>query len=510
MVNNLSGWHGATLPRVAYAVLWGLVLLVLGAVVFAGGALPWGYLAGDEFQRLLGQTVLQAALSASLSVAVGLLLAYLRHHADPRWVPGGLTALLNTVPVMPTLVVVLMIVAAFGRQGWLSMPGGLFGLSGILLAHVFLNAPWVASQLALQWRRVPVNQQRLVVQLGLGHWRAFLLLLWPRTQSLLVVQWWLVFLLCFTSFAIVLVLGGGPKWATLEVALFQAIKLDFDLGRAALLALAQLAILAPLAWFGSKSPALVSVDRSSSVSVSPSRWCALLYWALVSAWLVPMAALAWRGIGAQTLAVWSQPAVQNAAITSLWVGLVCATTVVALAWVLGQLRRSQSPLDRALSLSAWVAFMLPMQVLALGLFLLARSGGWMSSAVAVMVSNVLLCLPFVGAVLWPAMDRHHARSDRLCVQWRLRGWLRIQRLDWPVLRPMLVWGWVFAFGLSLGDFGVVALFGSQDFQTLPYLLYQKLGSYRSHDAFALALWLWLPLWALFAIAQRIRSAHATG
>ena len=51
----------------------------------------------------------------------------------------------------------------------------------------------------------------------------------------------LVFLLCMTSFAVALTLGGGPRATTLELAIYQAVRFDFDLGRAAWLALIQFA-----------------------------------------------------------------------------------------------------------------------------------------------------------------------------------------------------------------------------------------------------------------------------
>lgn len=50
----------------------------------------------------------------------------------------------------------------------------------------------------------------------------------------------LVFALCFTSFAIVMTLGGGPKATTIEVAIFQAIRFDFDLAKAVYLSLLQM------------------------------------------------------------------------------------------------------------------------------------------------------------------------------------------------------------------------------------------------------------------------------
>ena len=41
--------------------------------------------------------------------------------------------------------------------------------------------------------------------------------------------------------------------------------------------------------------------------------------------------------------------------------------------------------------------------------------------------------------------------------------------------------------LSLGDFGVIALFGGGDLITLPYLMAERLGAYRIDEAGAVAL-----------------------
>ncbi|WP_413699442.1 hypothetical protein ACLKMH_18570 [Psychromonas sp. KJ10-10] len=59
----------------------------------------------------------------------------------------------------------------------------------------------------------------------------------------------LVFMLCFTSFATVMALGGGPKSTTIELAIYQAIKFDFDLQSGALLALWQMILCTAVAIF---------------------------------------------------------------------------------------------------------------------------------------------------------------------------------------------------------------------------------------------------------------------
>ena len=49
-------------------------------------------------------------------------------------------------------------------------------------------------------------------------------------------------MLCLTSFAVVLTLGGGPRSTTVEVAIYQSLRFDFDPARAVMLALLQLGL----------------------------------------------------------------------------------------------------------------------------------------------------------------------------------------------------------------------------------------------------------------------------
>ncbi|NIP75463.1 MAG: hypothetical protein GTN90_05530, partial [Xanthomonadales bacterium] len=71
-------------------------------------------------------------------------------------------------------------------------------------------------------------------------------------------------MLCFTSFALVLMLGGGPQASTLEVAIYEAARLDFDLARAATLSLIQLAICALVLLVLARFPAEWSYGRGAA------------------------------------------------------------------------------------------------------------------------------------------------------------------------------------------------------------------------------------------------------
>ena len=112
----------------------------------------------------------------------------------------------------------------------------------MVLAHVFFNVALVARLLLQGWLAIPAEQFRLAAQLGFGPRDVFRRIEAPMLREVLPGAFVLVFLLCMTSFAVALTLGGGPRATTVELAIYQAVRFDFDLGRAAWLALIQFAL----------------------------------------------------------------------------------------------------------------------------------------------------------------------------------------------------------------------------------------------------------------------------
>ena len=102
--------------------------------------------------------------------------------------------------------------------------------------------PLVARLLLQGWLAIPAEQFRLAAQLGFAPGDVFRRIELPMLRDVLPGAFVLVFLLCMTSFAVALTLGGGPRATTVELAIYQALRFDFDLGRAAWLALIQFAL----------------------------------------------------------------------------------------------------------------------------------------------------------------------------------------------------------------------------------------------------------------------------
>jgi thiamine transport system permease protein len=331
----------------------------------------------------------------------------------------------------------------------------------------------------------------------------------------------LVLMLCITSFTIVLTLGGGPGATTLEVAIYQTLRFDFDPARAVVLTAMQLALtlvlVAILARFGGNPDATGELAVSSRRHSLPSRTESLSNAAVIalSAFFVvgPLAAVVVSGLGADLGRLAGEASVRRAVATSLALAFAAAFLALGLSLSRATARRAiDNPsrgarpglLERACDQGAAMILAFPPIVIGAGWFVLLRHAGDVFSFAPVMVVavNAAMAMPFVMRAIRPAHDRSAVRHDRLAQSLGIRGLSRWRLIDWPVLRGPLLTGFAFAAALSLGDLGVIALFGSQEVQTLPYLLLLRLGSYRTEDAAGLALILALMTLALIWLAAR--------
>ena len=138
---------------------------------------------------------------------------------------------------------------------------------------------------------------------------------------------------------------------------------------------------------------------------------------------------------------------------------------------------------------AGFVLVVPPIVIGTGWFMLLRQSTDVLALAPVMVVavNAVMAMPLVLRALRPAYDSAGGRHDRIAAQLGIAGWNRLRLIDWPVMRRPVFTALSFAMALSLGDLGVIALFGSDSVQTLPYLLYSRMGSYRTEDAAGLAL-----------------------
>lgn len=200
--------------------------------------------------RSLRFTILQAALSTLLTLIVGLPAAYLfsRYLFPGKQLLRSLTA----IPfILPTVVVAAGFNALIGSRGWLNLLAmDLFdlssppinimnSLSAIVLAHVFYNTTIIIRVVGSAWIQMDTRQEQAGRILGASPVRNFIEVTLPLLLPSILSATLLVFLFDFTSFGVILMMGG-PQYTTLEVEIYlQAMHL-FNLPLAALLSAIQM------------------------------------------------------------------------------------------------------------------------------------------------------------------------------------------------------------------------------------------------------------------------------
>jgi thiamine transport system permease protein len=499
-------------------MLWAAVLVAaaLGVLNLGSmGAVIWraetGARLGAADWAAARFTLWQALLSAVFSVALAIPVA--RALNRRRFAGRGMVIVLMGAPfILPVLVAVAGLLAVFGRNGLvndlLTMAGipplGIYGLHGVVLAHVFFNLPLSVRLLLQGWARIPAEHQRLAVALGFGGWARLRHVEGPMLARVVPGALAVVFLICLTSFAVALTLGGGPRATTLELAIYQAFRFDFDLGRAALLALVQAAIgVAALLLLARLTLPDTGVGGLDRIAPPPpgglARAVDALSITLAALFLlVPLALVVARGAGH----VAGLPAAVWLALShSLAVAAMSVTLLAILAGVL-----TLAALDRRWPEGVgMVALASSPLVIGTGAFIVihpladpARLALPMTALV-----NAAMALPFALRALLPAARRAETDFARLSAALGLGYRAHLRLVLWPRMRRPAGFALGLGAALSMGDLGVIVLFAQTGNETLPLQLQRLMGAYRSDDAAGAALVLLVVSLLAFVLVERI-------
>ncbi|HEY7600381.1 MAG TPA: ABC transporter permease subunit, partial [Candidatus Limnocylindrales bacterium] len=219
------------------------VAAIIAAGLAPGGALDLAPLLetlGAPFVREVAWfTLWQAVVSTLLTVVLALPGAYAFARFD--FPAKRLLGALAIVPfVLPTVVVAAAFLALLGPRSPL-----VHSIWVILAAHVFYNYAIVLRLVGGAWAQLDPRLVDAARMLGASRWRAFREVTWPLLRPAVASASSIVFLFTFTSFGVILLLGG-PRFATLEVEIYRQVAQLLDLPAAAALALLQMAALLAL------------------------------------------------------------------------------------------------------------------------------------------------------------------------------------------------------------------------------------------------------------------------
>jgi thiamine transport system permease protein len=507
----------------------------LGAILARGlrangaPASPIDVLTDPVTRDVVWFTVWQATASTVLTIAVAFPAAYVLGRYD---FPGrAAVRALVTVPfVLPTVVVALAFLAILPpslERGWLA----------ILIAHAFFNVAVVVRVVGTFWASLDPRTGEAAATLGAGPWRRFREVTLPLLAPALAAAAAIAFLFSFTSFGIVLILGG-PTYSTLETEIYnQAVRI-FDLRAAAVLSLVQLACVALVVVVTTRLEAKLAVRGQQRAErdvlrkprtageraiVAGSLGGLALFLGLPLAVLVERSLAvegghsfrAYRALAQPTTALLARP--WEAILNSL----VYATGATLIALVVGGLAafaiagsKSRGPGTRFLD----GLLMLPLGVSAVMLgfgFVIAfdrapidfRSAPWI-----VPVAQALVAIPFVVRIVAPTLRAIDERQrEAAAVLGAPPGRVR-REIDFPIAARAFAVAAGFAFAISLGEFGATVFLARPDRPTLPVAIFRFLsrpGALNAAEAYALAVVLMAVTAFSVFLVERLRR-HRSG
>ncbi len=466
------------------------VAAIIGRGLVPRGALdldPLGSVLTDPGLRHVAWfTVWQAALSTILTVALGIPGAFVLSRY--RFRGRALVRALVTVPfVLPTIVVG----AAFSALGITGSVGA------ILLAHIFFNYAVVVRTVGGLWGHLDSRPEEAAQMLGANRWRTFVGVTLPALRPAIIAAASIVFLFCFTSFGVILVLGG-PRYATLETEIYRQTAQLLNLPVAAALAVVQLAaVLAALSvgsWARGRRSAALGLRAASEVTKPPRTAGARAFLAanlgLMALLLgAPIAVLVLRsfapGLDAYRQLTHPGSGFLDAPIQAVWTSLRYASIATVLALLVGGAAAfALAQAHRSKRRSAWLLdalVMLPLGVSAVTVgfgFLIALDSPPLdlrTSPAIIPIAHALIAIPFVVRVMLPVLQSIDPRLREAAAMLGAaprRVWMEV---DLRIAARAALVAAGFAFAISLGEFGATLFIVRPETTTLPVAIYRLLG-----------------------------------
>lgn len=547
------------IPWLAPSIFLGLFFFYPLARILALG-LNFTALNAGVFPRLsqvLLFTFYQAVFSTLLTLLLGLPLAWLFARFD---FPGKtIFRALTAIPFMlPTVVVAAGFNALLGPRGWANLAlMGFFGLDqppivflgtlwAILAAHVFYNATIVIRLVGNAWAALDVRLTDASRSLGASPSQTLLNVTLPLLRPSIFAASLLVLLFDFTSYGVILLLGG-PKFATLEVEIYiQALQM-LNLPAASLLSVVQLActlifsliysryitrVTAPL------KPRAAWMNLQKPKKLSEKTFVALMLTVLLAFFALPLLALPLRSVS-RLEADRAQQAQTGTGLTTAYYSelfinrrgslfyvppfeaarnsLAYASLTVLFSLLMGF--PAATALARPGKLEKWIDpfLMLPLgaSAVTLGLGyiitfnhpLFASHFSLLTSPILIPLAHTTIALPFVIRNLQAALamipNRYREAAAVLGAS-RCQTW---KTIDWPIISRATVSAGAFAFTISMGEFGAASLLARPEYPTLPTAIYRFLsqpGGMNYGQAMAMATILMLACGLGIIVIEKLR------
>ncbi len=453
--------------------------------------------------RVLLFTFYQAILSTALTLLLGLPSAYLFARYEFRG--KSLLRALTAVPFMlPTVVVAAGFNALLGPRGLILalFPFSSFNfigtLTAILVAHVFYNTTIIIRVVGNALSSLDPKLEQAARSLGADTFHVWVNVIFPLLRPALLASSLLVFLFDFTSFGVILLLGGS-QFATLEVEIYLRVLKLPNLPLAALLSVIQLICTIGFSiiysYFVSRST-IQSAPRSADSNIRKPRsfrerlFLTSFIFLLIAFFLLPLSSLPLRSLFRLEADRGQRGEVQYGFTTDYYtelfvnrrgsvfyvppiqatansLGYAGATVILSLLFGFPAAFALARPTQLERFLDPLIMLPLGSSAVMLGLGFIISFGTLLTSPFLVPFAQTLVALPFVIRTLQPAIASIPQRLRQAASSLGASPVEVWKNIDLPILRRATLAAATFAFTISLGEFGATLLISRPEYPTIP-------------------------------------------
>ncbi len=481
-------------------------------------------------RKALWFTIWQATVSSALSVAIGLCISSVFVKSEFRF--KKFLESLTFIPfVMPTVVVASAFISVNELLKLDGTPLNLQGSAiGIIAAHIFFNTSIVVRTLTSTWPMIDFESEQAAQTLGASRIRVFFQITLPQLKSGLMSAASLAFLFTFTSFGVILILGGLGK-ATIETEIWRYATQRTEFETAAVLGIVQLVIVVAMLTINNKFlmtgsansnlrskvqyaypvssfrkslnivfilgffgfPFLVLIERSLSTPTGHS--------------FVYYKQILWESSDERFALFGTRKAILNSLIWASLAMIIATVVGVIAAYLLTNKSKS-------ISQSSGVFLLLPLGasgvLLGFGILISLNTGffDFRSAWWIVPVAQGLLGVGIVARISSNAIKKIDPTIRYAASTLGASSILIWKRIDYPIIAKAVIAGSAFSFALALGEFGATSFLVRPQRPTIPTTIFNLLGRPGSStfgQAMALSVILAVITWIVVALLDRSGS-----
>lgn len=503
-------------------------------------------LTAPYYRETIVFTIWQAFLSTVLTMVLALPAAFV--FTRYRFPAKSLLMSLSTLPfVLPTVVVATAFQALIGQRGVVneflvsifqleSVPIDLQGtLTLIIIAHVFYNYTIALRMITGYWINQSTRIEEAAQVLGASGWHIWWNIRLPMLRPILLASSALIFIFTFTSFGVVLILGG-IRFATLEVQIYYQARTIGNFSLAAALSLVQIGAMFAMMIVYTRLQRNISSSATQSQSQVAKTPTSLRAKAVITINLIVMIGLLFTPLIALVLRSFSVDGgygldyytslaenTRNSVLfvppleavwNSLRFALMTTVGAVILGVITAYMLAGRGVPQR---IASWFdpIFMLPLATSAVTLgfgFIITLDEPPLdlrSTWQIIPIAHTLVAIPFVVRSVLPALRSVPSNVMEAAGVLGASPFQRWLRIELPLISRGLIVGATFAFTVSMGEFGASLFVARPNLPTMPLVIFRLLGQPGASNygqAIAMSCLLMLVCAVAFVTIERIRTA----